>query len=321
MKTKMLITLSICLLLFACGEKKQPEKKVKQKTVNKTPEKPKQETKKEKILDTLPAKKDEHVHDPNCGHDHGVASSEHVSIMAKAQEERIKLAEMLPEEIREKIEKLVEERDVEGLTKMCNHLSRIGNYGNAILIASNFLLYAETKTEKEMASSFYANLVAEVFIESFNTLNDSNKSEYDNIKSLLINSLENSPNHPKMEHSDLLGFSFHRVFSLLNYDKDINTMYKIHDNYYHKINNLSKTDLDLINNMLLTSASISFQDSDNYNTIQITDKNLNKLLDFCNNIINGTKPVIIENISDIQAYKKNIENFKNYRQQLKNKTK
>ena len=123
MKTKMLITLSICLLLFSCGEKKQPVKDTKQKTVTNTPEKPKQEIKKEKVLDALPAKKEEHVHGSNCGHVLDAANSEHVSMMATAQEERMKLAEMLPEEIREKIAKMVEERDVNGLAAMCNQLS------------------------------------------------------------------------------------------------------------------------------------------------------------------------------------------------------
>jgi len=323
MKSKMLITLSICLLLFSCGDKKQPAKKVKQKTVAKIPDKPKQETKKEKVLDALPAKKEEHVHGPGCGHEHNVvASSEHISTMMSAQEHQMKMAEMLPDDIREEIQKMVAERNVKGLTRMCNYLSRMGDFDNAFLIASNFLAYAETETEKQMANSFYANLATKAFRKHNKERNDENEAEYENIKLLLIESLEKTPDKPNIDQAKLVEFSLYGLFGHLYYENNVDTMYKIYDMSSHKINKLPQNNLDLIKNILFSSAYIPFQHPEDYDKIRISNHNLDRLLKFSEDMIAGRASTLGESAFVLQKYKKNLQGFKNYRlEKRENKTK
>ncbi len=315
MKTKMLITLSICLILFACGEKKPPEKKVKQKTVTKTPEKPKLETKKEKVLEALPAKKDEHVHSPGCGHDHGAADSEHVSIMATAQEERMKLAEMLPDEIRKKILKMVDKRDINGLAEMCNQLSRMGNYKDAFLIASNFLAHAETETEKQMAASFYGNLSAQAFCKDYRSLNESNKAEFENVKNLLIESLENTPeNHDNISQAYLVNESLIQLSQVLLHNIDTDFKYEMYDAYKYKTKGISKAFFDVTENCVFMNAYMVMQYPKNYKKIKITDENLNRMIEYTDKMISGKISPCGDSPSRLQRMKNDFQKFKEYRQ-------
>ena len=322
MKTKTLLTLSICLLLFACGEKKPAEKKIKQKTVTNTSGKPKQETKKEKVLDALPAKKEEHVHGPGCGHDHGAANPKHVSMMANAQEERMKLAEMLPEEIREKIAKMVAERNINGLAGMCYQLSRMGNYDNAFLIASNFLAHAETKTEKQMAASFYANLVADAFTKRNKKINNNNKVEYENVKNLLTESIENVPDNPELNQAFLLNESLRYLPRILKHEMDVDTMYKLFDASIHKIKKLHKSNSENTEFSFFMTTYNYFRRPQHYDAIKISDENINRLLEHNEKIINGKAFSLLDSASFTitpQDIKNNILKYKDYRQ--KNATK
>ena len=207
-----LLILPICLFLFSCGDKKQPEKKIEQKSkaVNRI----------SKISDTK--EKDFLATEKTQPHS-SAANSEHVSMMANAQEERMKLAEMLPEEIREKIEKMLAERDIDGLATMSAGLFKIGDYDNAILIASNFLACAETDTEKQMADSFYANLVAKVFTKQNRFINDANKEEYQNVITLLTDSLNKTPGNVEINQASIVATSMKEYAILLLDMKEILT--------------------------------------------------------------------------------------------------
>jgi len=310
MKTKTLITLSICLLLFACGEKKPPEKKVKQKSVTKIAEKPKQETKKEKVLAALPAKKDEHVHGPNCGHEHA-ASSEHVNMMAKSQEERMKLAEMLPEEIREKIAKMVADREVKELARMCYRLSQIDDFDNAFLIASNFLAHAETETEKQMAASFYANLVADAFSKQNTVLNDENRAEYENVVNLLEESLKNTPDDINIEQILILNDSLFCLPKLLiKYNFDVDSAYKNFDSFVYKAH---KDPQKIINNYLVSMTCYQLELPENYKKMKLNNENLERLIKDIDQI-SASDP---EN--SYQLWKNNAQRYKEYVQKKKTK--
>ena len=320
MKTKMLFILSICLLLFACGEKNPPEKKVKQKTVTKIPEKPKSEIKKEKVLDALPAKKDEHVHGPSCGHDLGAANPKHVSMMAIAQEERMKLAEMLPEEIRDKIAKMVRKRDINGLAEMCSQLSRMGNYKDAFLIASNFLAYAETETEKQMAVSFYANLAAEAFTKRNKKINNINKEEYETVKNLLIESIKNVSDNPKSNQAYLLETSFQLLPLILRHEKDIDTMYELYDTSLYKMKQLDQSYLDNLKFDFFMYTYNYFRNPNYYADIKVSDENINRLLKQTEKISSGKALEIFSLLNSpsfgvtVKEIKENILKYKNYRQ-------
>ncbi len=314
MKTKTLLILSICLLLFACGDKKQPEKIIKQKLITKHPEKPKP---KEKILEVLPTKKDEHVLEPGCGHDYSVANSKHVSMMATAQEERIKLAEMLPKEIREEIAKMVAQRDINGLSTMSIRLFNMGDYDNAILIASNFLAHAETETEKQMATSFYAYLSADIFMKNNNLLDKNNKDKYDNIKSLLKNSLENTPDNIDMNHASIVrnSLSDYIRFSI-KYEYNANDAFDIYNKSFHKINTLPKDFQELAFHGIFSGIINSLQRQKNYEKLIIDDNNFNRLVKYKDKIINRTGPSFTKRKSEkaLQRYQNIIKNYEKYRQ-------
>ncbi len=313
MKNKTLIILSISLLLFSCGDKKQPEKKIKQETVTKIPEKRKQETKKEVILNALPTKKEEHVHGPGCGHDHDVASSDHVNKMANAQEERIRVAEMMPEEIKEKIAKMVAEKDVKGLLEMCNRLSQMGDFDNAFLIASNYLALAETEIEKKMANSYFANLSAANFLNQNKKLNKENKNDYENIKTLLKDTLENTPDKIDYNHARVVFYSLEKNRLLISqFENDYNLIYKMIDKHYHKLDNYHSQ--DLIPFQAFMCAYQKCQSVKDYNKAKINIKTLNKMLDFNEKLISKEACPRLPKHFQLQKYKNNLLKYKDYLQ-------
>ena len=251
MKTKSLISLSICLLLFACGETKadQPDKREEQKTNStvKIQKKEKSEkSKKEKILKSLPSKIEKHVHGFDCGHDHKTANSSQIAEMTQDLDERLKLANMLPDDIRKKIEKMLINREINKLGTLSQHLAHMGNYEIAFLIASNFLAFAETDMEKQMATTFYANLSVFIFNKCHKVLDDKNKAEYENIKNLLKENLMNIPD--KLDDNQLYRFlinsNFRKYSSLLyKYEKDLDSMYEIYDISANKLDKQGSTEI------------------------------------------------------------------------------
>jgi len=308
MKTKLLIILSTCLFLFSCGDKRTPEKKAEQK--------PEVVTKNSNVADK---KKKKTFATEKKETQYSAANSEHVSIMASAQKERMKLAEMLPDDIREKIATMVADRDVKGLTKMCNQLSRIGDYNNAFLIASNFLAHAETETEKQMAASFYANLATEAFIRQNRNLNNDNKNKLKNIKKLLVRSIKDTPDNPNIDQSILMAQSLVYYSCISAYEMDLDSMYNIYDLSYNKISKLS--DNRRYNNYdhIFMQAYKPLQRSKNYEKVKISDENLNRMLDYTDKIISGERPFQQKKKSYYIRFRNVIQKFKDYRLNNNNK--
>ena len=199
MKTKTLIILSICLLLFANREVK--------------------------------AKSFEKSDDPKTN-SMVTANHSHVAKMTQILDKRLKLANMLPEDIREKIKKMLAKKDINGLANMSFQLTNLGDYNNALLIASNFLAIAETKTEEQMANSFYAILASDVFCKRYKNIDENNKAEYENIKKSLKESLGNISDN--IDETYKVKFLVDRSLSDYSfiaheYDNDIDSLYEFYD--------------------------------------------------------------------------------------------
>lgn len=312
MKTKSFITLSICLLLFACGETKakptEKNEKQKQKSIAKT-------QKKEKILESLPSKIEKHIHSPNCGHAHKTANSEHVEKMAQILDARLKLANMLPEEIREKIKEMLENKKINALADMSFQLIKLKDYENALLIASNFLAHAETDTEKQMANSFYAILASDIFRKCNEKLNDNNKEECENIKKLLKESLENIPNNIEgnYQFEFLVDRSLFEYNNITDYDKNLDSMFRLLDN---SINKLDKHSLEKFTlSYIMTSYSILYH-KENYNKIEVNEHNLNRIIKYFDLIGSDDCPDVAKDTpmrTKHQDMKKYVLKYKKYR--------
>ena len=319
MKTKMLITSLICLLLFACGEAKakQSNKREEQKTnyIVKI-------QKKEKILNSLPSKIEKHIHGPNCSHDHKTANSEHVEKITQDLNERLKLANMLPEEIRKKIEKMLNNGEINKLGTMSQHLAHVGNYELAFLIASNFLAFAETDMEKQMATAFYADLSAFIFNKCHKVLDDENKAEYENIKNLMKENLMNIPD--KLDVNQLYKFlinsNLRKYSSLLyKYEKDLDSMYEVYDISANKLDKQSKEELAF--SQFINSYSLLVNQK-NYDKIKLNDYNIDRMLEYLKQINKNDCPDVVKNsplLSYTEKCKKSIEKYKKYHLNIKKK--
>ena len=327
MKTKTLIILSICLLIFTCGETKAQQTnksdEQKQKPIVKTKEKEKtKESKKEKILESLPSKVKKHVHGHNCGHDHKTANSSQIAKMTQDLDERLKLANMLPDDIRNKIEKMLANREIDKLGTMSQHLAHMGDYKIAFLIASNFLAHAETETEKQMASSFYADLSAFVFNKCHKVLDDENKEEYENIKNLLKKNLKNTPNN--LENNPVYKFLIKSNFEdysylLYKYEKDLDSMYEIYDASANKFDKHIQEKLAL--SQFIKSYSL-IVNSKNYDKIKLNDNNIERMLKYLEQINKDDCPNVVKNsplLSYTEKCKKSIEKYKKYQLNIKEK--
>lgn len=314
MKTKTLLILSICLFLFACGEKKMSEKIIKQKTAIKTSPKIESKTEKEKDLATLPTKKVEHIHDQNCNHKSNIANQEFINMFAKAQAKRMKLAEMQPEEIRKKIQDLIALGDIEGLIKLVHQLNQIADYHNMFFIASNLVALASTDTEKQLADSCYALVSSVAFWKQNSNLNKDNKDKYENVKSLLIDNLNTTPNKINNLQMELLipNMDLHANF-LINYEKDIDSacemFEKITTRIPKRINKICG-----INEWIYIRTDLCFRKTEDYDKIKLSEENINKLLEYGDKIKKGE----IIRVCSPSAIEEFILKYKKYRQDNKN---
>jgi len=143
-----------------------------------------------------------------------------------------------------------------------------------------------------------------------------NKNEFENIKFLLKNSLENTPDNIKQNHASIVLHSLfnYSTFSA-KYKYNVDDAFDVYNKSCHKIDNLSN-DLQAFAFYKLFSCSIpSVKKSENYDKIIMNDKNFDILEKYKDKIIQRNGPSIFKQFSDkkLQYLQNNFQNYAKFR--------
>lgn len=309
-----LIAFSLTLILVSCGKPERAKKLEKNEKEIKTI-KVVEEPKKEKTIKALPTKKSKHENKATKKQMPSSANLSRVSNLTLGQNSMIKYAEITPTEMKNKIESLISEGEISELIEIFDFLTSLKRYNLAFLVASNFLEYANTETEKQIANTCHAILSSRAFVynnDLIHNFND-NKAEYENLKKNLTEGLENAPEIIDNKQLSLtLAKSMDSLIFLLQYDQDVDSMFKIYDSYIHKIKDTKNE--EVTEKFILNSALIILQTENRYKKVKkISVKNLNKTLKYLDEKIAANERVAGWSINKLKKIRDNTQKYINYK--------